>query len=316
MNTKLLNLYRECFPEDSDEYSFFYIAKKAKEENVYSFTENGEPVSMLIALDNTLSIGGKTIDCPFFAAVCTKPIHRKRGLARKLILKTMEELKEQGVVAVSLYPENAKFYEPLGFTTYAYTNGYSIKDASFDATVDLSVNDAEKMLEIYNAFAKKYYVHEKRTVESMHDRVEEFLLEGRAVGCKNGDEVKAYALYFDPNDIEEVICLDEFYIDKLGISNYRKPTEFGRGESMIRVLDVKKFLESIGYVDGFEINLKVKVTDEVMPQNNCVIKWTVKNGTATVDPLPEDAEYDIDYLLPDLVSTVMRSGINLALLKY
>ncbi len=316
MNTKILKLYRECFPEDSEEYSFFYIAKKANEKNVYCFTENDEPVSMLIALDNVLSIGGGEVECPFFAAVCTKPVHRKRGLARKLILKTMEELKERGVVAVSLYPESAKFYEPLGFVTYAYTNGYSIKDSSFDATVDLSVKDAEKMLEVYEKYAKKYYSFEKRTVENMRDRIEEFLVEGRAVGCKKGDEVKAYALYFDPNDVEEVIASEDFYLDKLGISNYRKPSELGRGEGMIRVLDIKRFLETIGYVKGFEIDVKVKVTDEVMPQNNCVIKWSVKEGVGKVETLSDDAEYDIDYLLPDLVSTVMRSGENLSLLKY
>lgn len=316
MNTKILNLYRECFPEDSEEYSFYYIAKKANEKNTYCFTENGEPVSMLITLDNVLNIGGGDIKCPFFAAVCTKPIHRKRGLARKLILKTMEELKDQGVVAVSLYPENAKFYEPLGFITYAYTSGYSIKDSSFDATVDLTTKDAEKMLEVYNKYAEKYYTFEKRTVESIRERVEEFLLEGRAVACKKGDDIKAYALYFDPNDVEETVYVDGFYADKLGISNYRKPSELGRGESMIRVLDIKRFIETIGYVKGFEIDIKVKVTDEVMPQNNCVIKWTVKEGKGVVEALPDDSEYDIDYLLPDLVSTVMRSGENLALLKY
>ena len=316
MNAKILKLYRECFPEDSAEYSFYYIAKKANEKNVYCFTEGGEPVSMLLVLDNALTVGGKTIDCPFIAAVGTKPTHRKRGLARKLILKTMRELKARGEIAVSLYPENAKFYEPLGFVTYAYSNGFSIKDSTFDATVDLSTKDAEKMLETYEKYAEKFYVSEKRTAEDFRNRVEEFLVEGRAVGCKKGDEIKAYALYFDPNDIEEVAYVDPFYIDKLGVSNYRQPAELGRGESMIRVLDIEKFLSSIGYVKGFEIDLKTKITDEVMPENNCVIRWTVKDGVGKTERLPDDAEYDLDYLLPDLVSTVMRSGTNLALLKY
>lgn len=316
MKAKLYNCYRACFPEDSKEYSAFYINSKFDGKNVYHYTDNDKIVTMAFLLKNTLDIGGKQISCPFFAAVGTIPEERKKGFARKLLLSAMRELREKGEIAVSLYPEKEAFYAPLGFVTYAYSSKYSVKEPAVEAEEQLNESNAAEMVEVYNEYSKKFYVKEVIDEYEMKKKIGEFLLEGKVVGSRKNGKLVAYSMYFNDNEVDEVAYVDPFYIPRLSITNFRTPSNVGKNESMIRVINIVEFLKNINYEKEFKIDMKIKITDEVMPENNCVIRLKVEDGKSVVEKLDDNSPYDIDYLEPDLVSTILRSGKNLSVKKF
>lgn len=316
MKEQLLKTYRECFPEDSKEYANYYINSKYTGDNVYTFLENKKVVSMCFVLENTLNVGGKVINCPFFSAVCTKPEERKKGFGRKLLLEAMRDLRNKGVVAVSLYPEKSSFYAPLGFITYAFSNKYLVKDPFDEYVEELTEDNAQEILDLYNEYSNNFYVREDFTLNQMKKRIEEYNLEGKVVGARKNGKLMAYAMYDNEKEVDQVAYIDPFYLSRLGIQSFRTPTLVGREESMIRVINIVEFLKNVNYTNEFNIHMKIKITDEVLPENNCIVDFEVKDGVSVVKKLSKDSQYDIDYLAPDLVSTILRCGKNLAVKKY
>ncbi len=316
MRTQLYHLYRECFPKDDEDYASYYIRTKFNGENCYKIKKEGRILSMLFALDFNLNVGGAYFSCPFITGVATAKDARNLGLGRKNLKNAMLSERAKGKAVMTLYPENHAFYEKLGFVTYAFTDKIELSKIE-DKSVPLSLEDAPAMAGLYMDFCEKNsYVYTVRNVEFFQNRIEEFLTQGECVGYFEDGELKSYAIYFDKKDVDEVVYENEEYVKFLGINSYRRPSLNGRPEGMIVVLDILTFLKAISYHKEFNLNLKIKLIDEVIEENNMVISFNCCGGKAEVEKLNDESEFDIEYLVPDFVSTILRTSENISLEKF
>lgn len=116
---QLKDLYCTCFPEDSEAYVNYVFGKGVlNEDNVVTVEENGSLTGALYLLPKRINYRGHAVDFPFISAVGVYPQCRGRGVARQVIAKALNRLKESGVPFVSLYPVNTHIYSGMGFRVF------------------------------------------------------------------------------------------------------------------------------------------------------------------------------------------------------
>ena len=309
MREKLYKLYKECFKEINIEAQENYIATRYNGENEFVFNEGDDITAMVLGNKFSLSVGGNVISVANISGLCVDEDYRKTGLASKLIIKAMNKLAEENVVAVTAFPHHKEFFDKLQFESLWFSEKIAISNI-IEASSPLTQKNAGEMLALYNDFIGKMYIAKIRTIEDFQLMIEENSIGGMIVGCYNGTRLMAYAIVDSNGKIVETCHLDKFYLNKLGVDYVSLPTGIGKPENSIRIINAIEFLKQIKYVPAFVISMKMKITDSTLSHNNVIVDFAVKGGVATVVKLSADSEYDIEYTIEDLTSTVVRSGVN------
>ncbi|MEG2002427.1 MAG: GNAT family N-acetyltransferase [Clostridia bacterium] len=308
MKEKIYQLYRECFDKQTIDFQEFFVESNFNGENASTFCEGDDPMAMVFVNDGKLAFYNSAIDCSILTGLCVCPDERKKGFGRKLVLKTLKEQREKGAAAVRLMSDDLKFFEPLGFVPYCFSELKSIFD-KVDGAKILTFADAEKMLAVYEKYCENFYIKPQRSVEDMQKKIVEYLRFGFAMGVFKNGELVAYSLEKDQNHVDEACFVDKFFVDTLGINTYKIPSFTGHPEGLIRVVNIEKFLNEIEFHKDFVIDWKIKFTDELLKENDVTLKVTVKNGKCHTEKLDRE-DFDIEYLVPDFASTVVRASEN------
>ena len=111
--TALKNLWQQAFG-DAEELIDKFLATGFSEDRCHFLMEDGRPVSVLYRFD--CEVQGHKL--AYFYAIATEKAHRGKGLARKLMEKTHEILKQQGYAGVILVPGSQslfEFYSKMGY---------------------------------------------------------------------------------------------------------------------------------------------------------------------------------------------------------
>ena len=110
-------LYREIFPEDTEEFLDFYYKERPK--RILAMEEEGQIIAMLHLNPFLLSFFGKEITASYIYAVATKKEKRRQGIMGELLRYAFQLLKEEGEVFCILIPVAESIYSPYGFRTVA-----------------------------------------------------------------------------------------------------------------------------------------------------------------------------------------------------
>ena len=110
-------LYREIFPEDTEEFLDFYYKERPK--RILAMEEDGQIIAMLHLNPFLLSFFGKEINASYIYAVATKKEKRRQGIMGELLRYAFQLLKEEGEVFCILIPVAESIYSPYGFRTVA-----------------------------------------------------------------------------------------------------------------------------------------------------------------------------------------------------
>ena len=110
-------LYREVFPEDTEEFFDFYYRKSPKQ--ILAMEEDGEIIAMLHLNPFLISFFGKEIKASYIYAVATKKEKRRQGIMGELLRYSFTLLKEEGEAFCFLIPVAESIYSPYGFRTVA-----------------------------------------------------------------------------------------------------------------------------------------------------------------------------------------------------
>ena len=110
-------LYREIFPEDTEEFLDFYYKERPK--RILAMEEDGQIIAMLHLNPFLLSFFGKEISASYIYAVATKKEKRRQGIMGELLRYAFQLLKEEGEVFCILIPVAESIYSPYGFRTVA-----------------------------------------------------------------------------------------------------------------------------------------------------------------------------------------------------
>lgn len=110
-------LYREIFPEDTEDFLDFYYKKRPK--RILAMEEDGEVIAMLHLNPFLLSFFGKEITATYIYAVATRKDKRKQGIMGELLRYSFQLLEEEGEAFCFLLPVTEQIYTPYGFQTVA-----------------------------------------------------------------------------------------------------------------------------------------------------------------------------------------------------
>lgn len=110
-------LYREIFPEDTEEFLDFYYKERPK--RILAMEEDGQIIAMLHLNPFLLSFFGKEITASYIYAVATRKEKRRQGIMGELLRYAFQLLKEEGEAFCILIPVSESIYSPYGFRTVA-----------------------------------------------------------------------------------------------------------------------------------------------------------------------------------------------------
>lgn len=108
-------LYREAFPEDKDAFVKYYYTYVIKNNKILVLEQEGEISSMLHLNPYQLSVNGKLTDAYYYVAVATKADCRHQGMMRRLLYRSLKDIRQEGHPFTYLMPANRAIYEPFDF---------------------------------------------------------------------------------------------------------------------------------------------------------------------------------------------------------
>lgn len=114
----IYKLWQECFG-DSKEYMDYYMKWRVGNNKVFTFYEGNVLASMLHLNPYKLWVNGKEKSAHYIVGVATSPMYRKRGLMRKLLTSSLEEMYKEGEEFTYLMPAHKDIYLPFDFR-YVY----------------------------------------------------------------------------------------------------------------------------------------------------------------------------------------------------
>jgi predicted acetyltransferase len=116
---KIRQMWKTCF-DDSEEFMDIYFSEKYLNENTLIYFENKCQVASLQLLPYFFTFYGINIPVAYLSGVCTLPEFRKRGYMEKLLIKSLEIMKDRNIPISILIPADnslCSYYEKFGFET-------------------------------------------------------------------------------------------------------------------------------------------------------------------------------------------------------
>jgi predicted acetyltransferase len=289
LKPELIKLYREAFG-DSEAYVDYFFSQKANAGNAfYEFSENGGLASALYLFDMKISIASAPLPSGFIAGLATFIEHKNKGYASKLMQKTFEAAYSQGKYLIVLHPSSPRFYEkfnfaPLNFMkerAVAYAAGSGLK-YNFQPA---GINSFSQIYEIYQNFVKSFDGYAERDALSVKKRICEVFADGGSAAVIEIEDKKYYVIC-DENEklIEETTLTDYDVLCKIkeldGFAAYFPDESRKNCFNMLRIINLKGFLESLNYKRGIVKEISFNIEDKFCPQNNKAFKLTIKDGRA------------------------------------
>ena len=110
------DLWREAFPEDSEDFLDYYDQEKMSINQVLVREEDGVIQSMLHQNPYRLQVRDTFWNVDYIVAVATRSDMRHRGYMRSLLIRMMTDMREQQMPFCFLMPAREAIYLPFGFT--------------------------------------------------------------------------------------------------------------------------------------------------------------------------------------------------------
>ncbi len=156
-------LWQECFG-DSEKYIRHFLESQ-KDCLPIIWEENGEVFSMLFLLEMKF----KEKKGYYIYALCTKPEHRSKGIARKMVEFSQSFVREKGAEFLALVPGEAslfEYYRKMGFTDNIAQNVYLLTREEFEKS-KLEIGQETFMLE-FSELNFQYAVKENQFCNGLH----------------------------------------------------------------------------------------------------------------------------------------------------
>ena len=109
------DLWREAFPEDSEDFLDYYDQEKMSINQVLVREENGVIQSMLHRNPYRLQVRDTFWNADYIVAVATRTDMRHRGYMRSLLIRMMTDMRERQMPFCFLMPAAEAIYTPFQF---------------------------------------------------------------------------------------------------------------------------------------------------------------------------------------------------------
>lgn len=299
--------------------------KRMKPEQVWGYYEDEKLASKLHLFPFVIFLNGKEFEMGGIAGVATWPEHRRKGMVDKLLLHSLNEMKQNGQTVSMLAPFSFDFYRRYGWDIHCEYRKYTIETRQLpsfkkvEGTVKRVNIDLPLLKSMYESFALQYNGMIKRDDEwwtnavlSGNDQIAVYYSaenkpEAYIIFNVNNREMKVEEfIYFNEESrrglwnfirnhdsmIEKVIvptAIDDKLAFILSDPNVKQEivTYF-----MFRIVDVEAFLKQLplNQLDQAQ-SLFIHLTDEHAHWNNGTFQVQVsEKGETTVTSHPSKGE--------------------------
>ena len=298
----LYNLYKKSFDDSSDYVDFFFL-HSYNSQQVYFVKRDNKIVSALHIIMKKMMYRNQVFDLPFVVAASTDNDYRRQGLMREVMSETFADLKDQGYCLVSLYPVNPAFYLDYGFVHFSYGLKLEKLESTFQCGLE-QTNDSDMLSKMYNHCIEDqdgYIIRD----ESYYNQYLNSLWQDGVVFdlIKKDGETLGYVAHND-GDIDEILlCSEQRPIhDDIDFSQAVMPHHDGNIPSnMMRIINIKKFVESIRVDERIAVNISVRITDHFVEDNNMIVNISSRNGLLVVE---RSDSYELSISIEDLTKVL------------
>lgn len=199
-------------------------SKQFREGTALGWFDQNQLVSQILALPFQVNIHGKVYEMGGITAVGTFPEYSSGGLMHKLILKSLENMREEGRSISYLFPYSIPYYRNKGFEIMSDIVEYQMKDTQLpfydgiEGQVRRLVIEHELIKEIYAKYAAETHGTMVRNPIAWNEKYQESYWEEKFEGS---DTHLQAAVYYEPETEEPVgylfyrIMEENFYVDEL-----------------------------------------------------------------------------------------------------
>ena len=299
-------LWDKCFSEEDKRFVDFYFEKRYNEQDNIHIEKDGKVVSAMQLISYPFSYYGKTIGCSYLSGCCTDPEYRSQGLMNDLIIKALNQAKNNGACFAALIPASESlfnYYEGTNFIpTFDYSKIRIKRQQSADnsqQTVTISVfddeSDPEAFYQVYDYFNTKM---RNRNCCIQHDEYDFGvilkdleLFDNHLLVAKYGEDICGLAFCYLRNDeifIKDIFAestaiftdlitaaANIFDNETINIIIPPVPGQKTHRLGMARIIDAETMLR-IYAMSHPKMKIEISIVDPIITQNNGT--YYINNG--------------------------------------
>ncbi|MDL2289189.1 GNAT family N-acetyltransferase [Clostridia bacterium OttesenSCG-928-F22] len=318
-------IWHMCF-DDPSEFTAWYFENKYEPENTLVVRGDGPPFAALQMLPMEILLRDTACKTGFIVGVSTLPEHRGKGYATSLMKDAFGLMRERGMAFSSLYPVRYDFYRRLGYEVNSGIQRYQMFIKDIDSvhipegySYELSVKDANGIGRLYREFIGRYSGGILRGDEQWDLKLSELALDGKIVVAKQGLIVHGYAMCAVEKGVLtafEVVYRDQGALHALikgmqqihggkavlylpsdsmlyGLLDNGRDTAYVEPFGMLRVLDVSLALNGMQAGVTQNMDIQIRLHDELAPWNEGTFALCASNGKFQVEK-GSTAELEVD----------------------
>ena len=320
----IMEIWNYCF-NDGPKFTDYYFSNKYKNYNTIVVEEGTNIVSSLQLNQYKIKLNDKEYNTSYVVGVSTLPEVRGKGYMKHIMDFTLNELYKKNQLVSILMPIDYRLYRKYGYEhcydqieyeiDIEYLGGFkslgSLKKASLKHINEM-INIEKYFLENLNGMVvrdEKYYENLFKEVESedghiyIHENEES---DGYIIYFINGDSIFVRELYYkninalkgmlkfiyNHNTQCKKVTITSPVDDKIRLisANPRTLTTKFKPFMMGRIINFKKYLESLNIESNEKTSLIISIKDDYIKQNNKIFKITLENNKLSV----EEGKFDFD----------------------
>lgn len=333
------------------QFAFQYVRSREQLEEIKSRTEDEKSDRWAVIVDGQLAaqaavlkletyIAGKPLAMGGVAGVATWPEFRRQGFVGKLLLHSLEVMKEKGQTLSFLHPFAFGFYKKFGWETYTEHKTYTILSHQLPPRISSPgrierVTGYEQLYDVYEAYASRYNGTLKRDEKWWKYRINvqppgkiaiyrdaEGTVQGYLIFEVSKKELKIDELvplneearsalwsFIAQHDsmIEKVTLnapIDDTLIDYLPDPRIKQEVV---PYFMARIVDLKGFVEQYPFLPAEEtMKLTIEVADPQAPWNQGAFELLIdESGQARLTALEQEANVEETPIQADIGALAM-----------
>lgn len=334
----IMEIWNYCF-NDGPKFTDYYFNNKYKNYNTIVVEEEANIVSSLQLNQYKIKLNDKEYSTSYVVGVSTLPEARGRGYMKHIMDFTLNELYKKNQLVSILMPIDYRLYRKYGYE-HCYDQieyeiniedlrGFkslgSLKKASLNHINEM-INIEESFLENLNGIVvrdENYYKNLFKEVESEDGHIyihENEGSDGYIIYFINGESIFVRELYYkninalkgilrfiyNHNTQCKKVNITSPVDDKIRfvLSNPRTVTMKLNPFMMGRIINFKKFLESLNIESNNQSSLIISLKDDYIKENNKIFKITLENNQLSVE------EGKFDYNVEFNINTISQLAFS------
>lgn len=289
-------LWREAFPEDSEEFDDYYYTEKTKENRILVREDQGEMIAMIQLNPYEIRVRENVYALDYIVGVATKKDRRHEGHMRSLLVRMMEDMERVHTPFTFLMPASEKIYAPFDFRFIFDQPAFQVSDLHELKRVvvpagtvgedgrkggikgcENAIPDLQKVAEWMETWLhNRYEVYAVRTREYVE-------LLDKELESEDG----SWSFYFAGNDLVGIGC--EWGLAKkeqrlLYLKDeYEQEAGAAKPAIMARIIDLREFVRNICLKKDCDLEtmtVEIGIRDGFLQKNDGLFRWTLdKNGS-------------------------------------